>query len=367
MRRPAIGSRPRAARCGASSVADLCNARFADRASFAYRLMSAMAPSIMPPTADWPLLAPHPGTISWQRAGDARLLLVAGYALLLQVSHPTVGAGVSEHSQFTRDPWGRLLRTLDYTYTMVYGGPHAAGEMGRRIRSFHRQIRGRTADGRRYRALEPEAYAWVHATLAEAIVVGHERFGRPFTDEQRARFWGEWRSLGRLLGVRERDLPADWPRFRDYFEQMLDGRLCHTLAVDQVLQALARPASPDLAGLVAPAWVIARMPLAHLVGLATVGLLPQVLRRRLGLRWTWEQELQLRALAATLRAATPLMPSWVANTGPHYLRWRQQAIARGEVASATTAPPAAVRPPRAVPARAVGPQDAGAPHNVAAR
>jgi hypothetical protein len=27
------------------------------------------------------------------------------------------------------------------------------------------------------------------------------------------------------------------------------------------------------------------------------------------------------------------MPSWLRNTGPGYLRWREEAIARGEVAS----------------------------------
>jgi uncharacterized protein (DUF2236 family) len=63
-----------------------------------------MPTPILPPPSDWPSLAPHPGTITWRRAGDARVLIAAGYALLLQVAHPTVGAGVSEHSQFQRDP-----------------------------------------------------------------------------------------------------------------------------------------------------------------------------------------------------------------------------------------------------------------------
>src|ERR1700687_1534915 len=108
-----------------------------------------MNTSILPPAEDWQLLAPGPETITYCRAGDARVLAAAGYALLLQVSHPTVGAGVSQHSQFRRDPWGRLLRTLDYTCTMVYGGEQAAAEMGARIRRFHKQIRGTTADGRR--------------------------------------------------------------------------------------------------------------------------------------------------------------------------------------------------------------------------
>jgi uncharacterized protein (DUF2236 family) len=295
--------------------------------------MSASTP-IMPPSGDWPSLAPHRGTITWRYAGDARLLVAAGYALLLQVSHPTVGAGVSEHSRFRDDPWGRLLRTLDYTYTIVYGGPQAAGEMGRRIHSFHTQIRGTGPDGQRYHALEPQAYAWVHATLAEAIVAAHERFGRPLTDEQRRQFWSEWRSLGRLLGVREADLPRDWLGFRDYLEEMVDGTLQHTPAVDDVLEALARPTPPPLALLREPGWAPIRAPLGHVLGLTTVGMLTPALRRRFGVSWTRANDLELRALGAVLRSATPLMPSWLRNTGSGYLRWRREAIARGDVASA---------------------------------
>jgi uncharacterized protein (DUF2236 family) len=296
--------------------------------------MSALTP-IMPPPTDWQSLTPHPQTIAWRNASDARLLVAAGYALLLQVAHPTVGAGVSEHSQFRRDPWGRLLRTLDYTYTMVYGGPQAAGEMGLRIRSFHKQIRGMGPDGRRYHALEPEAYAWVHATLAEAIVVAHEHFARPFTENQREQFWAEWRALGRMLGVRDRELPPDWRGFRDYFEEMVDGRLQHTSAVDEVLAALARPARPSVVGINAPAWAIAALPLGHVLALTTVGLLPAALRERFEVRWTRASDLELRALGAVLRSATPLMPSCLRSTGSGYLRWRKVAIARGDVAAGT--------------------------------
>jgi uncharacterized protein (DUF2236 family) len=288
---------------------------------------------ILPPAEEWPSLAPQPDTITWRRAGDVRVLLAAGYALLLQVSHPTVGAGVSEHSQFSRDPWGRLLRTLDYACTMVYAGPEQAGEMGARIRSFHRQVYGSAADGRRYHALEPEAYAWVHATLAEGIVRAHERFGRPLTVAQCEQLWAEWRSVGRLLGVRERDLPADWRAFRDYFDEMVEQRLRRTTAVDEVLQALARPASPALPALAGIGWRVARPPLAYGVLLTSVGLLAPELRRRFGVPWTRAKELELRAAGTALRAMTPLMPSWLLNTGPGYLRWREEAIARGDVAA----------------------------------
>ena len=287
----------------------------------------------MPPDEQWSALAPHPGTLTWRRADDARVLLAAGYALLLQVSHPTVGAGVSEHSRFRSDPWGRLLRTLDYACTMVYGGPRAAGEMGLRIRAFHRQIRGVAADGRPYHALEPDAYAWVHATLAAGIVLAHERFVRPFDVGECELLWSEWRALGRLLGVRSEDLPASWEGFCSYLAVTVEERLERTAAVEEVLEALARPAPPALAAVYRPLWPVARRQLGHLVRLTTVGLLPPSLRERFGTRWTRADELELKVLEAGLRAATPLMPPSLRNTGPGYLRWRREALARGEVAS----------------------------------
>jgi uncharacterized protein (DUF2236 family) len=287
----------------------------------------------MPPEDAWQELVPRPQTITWRRAGDVRMLMAAGYALLLQVSHPTVGAGVTEHSQFRREPWGRLLRTLDYSYTMVYGGPLAAGEMGRRLRSFHKGIRGVAPDGRPYHALEPQAYAWVHATLAEAIVRAHERFGRPLARDQREQFWSEWRTLGRLLGIRERDLPVGWSAFETYVQEMLDGALVHTQAVDEVIAALARPSAPDVPLLSDPAWAVVRAPMGHVLGLTAVGLLAPALRERFGLRWSRARELELRALGATMRAGTPLMPSWLKNSGELYLSYRAHALARGDVAS----------------------------------
>jgi uncharacterized protein (DUF2236 family) len=276
----------------------------------------------MPPAREWPSLVPGPETVTWRRASDVRVLAAAGYALLLQVSHPTVGAGVSEHSSFRRDPWGRLLRTLDYSCTMAYGGPDAAGRMGAQIRTMHRRIRGSGPNGKPYSALEPEAYAWVHATLAQGILVAHERFGVSFTLQQREQLWDEWRLLGRLLGIRDGELPEGWVAFRAYVHEMMSARLQRTAAVEEVLDALAHPVPPELTALYRPLWALARVPLRHLVALATAGLLTPSLRRRLGVRWGRRAELQLAVLSRTLRAATPLMPASMLCTGPEYLRWR---------------------------------------------
>ncbi len=299
-----------------------------------------MPSSMLPPPDEVASLVPRPDGILWRYGGDARILVTAGSTLVLQVAHPTVGAGVREHSTFASDPWGRLLRTLDYVFVMSYGGAEAAAATGRRLRDMHKAIKGVRPDGSRYHALEPEAYAWVHATLFDGMVTGHRRFGRPMRDDQVDRLYAEWRALGRVIGVREGDLPDDWAGFRPYFDRMVEERLEDNDVVHEVLSTLTRPAAPPIPLLGDRAWRLASVPMARLGALATVGLLPVALRERLGLRWARAQERELAALAAASRAATPLMPARLRNIGPEYLRWRGRDIGRDEqsVAVAPRAP-----------------------------
>src|SRR5439155_23416248 len=112
--------------------------------------------------------------------------------LLLQVAHPMVGAAVKEHSNFRAEPWKRLFGTLDYVYAVTYGGPERSAAAGRHLREMHKRIKGEDSHGRRYHALDPEAYAWVHGTLVNAIVVGHEHFGRPLRPDQTERLYAEY-------------------------------------------------------------------------------------------------------------------------------------------------------------------------------
>lgn len=267
-------------------------------------------------------LVPIPGSVAWRYAGDVRLLASAAYALLLQVAHPTVGAGVTEHSNFRADPWGRLFRTLDYTYSMTYGGPELAAATGHGIREMHKRIKGVKPDGERYHALEPEAYAWVHATLAHSIVRGHRLLGRPMAPAEVGRFYLEWRRSGELIGVRERDLPPSWGDFGPYFERMTAERLERTAAVDEVIAALRDPTRPEIRFLPEAAWRLARIPATRQIDLVTGGLLGPELRERFGLRWSRAKERELRLLAGASRAATPLLPGVLRNVGPGYLRRR---------------------------------------------
>jgi uncharacterized protein (DUF2236 family) len=271
-------------------------------------------------------LVPGPGSVTWQRAADVRTLIAAGYALVLQVAHPTVGAGVAEHSSYKRDPWGRLFRTLDFTNSLIYAEPLVAATFARDLRAAHTRIKGVKADGGRYHALEPGAYAWVHATLFGAITSAHARFGIPLQRAQQEQFWIEWRGLGRLLGVRDRDLPVTLDGYEAYFEEMVREVLEDNESVRGVIETLNEFTALPVPRYAQPVWRLGSLPAAHALRLATVGMLPDVLRERFGLRWTHAQEVELRTLGWASRAATPLMPQTLRVVGPSYLRWRGDAV-----------------------------------------
>jgi uncharacterized protein (DUF2236 family) len=285
--------------------------------------------TVLPSPDEYAELVPSRSSPVWRYASDIRMFASAGYALLLQVAHPTVGAGVMEYSNFREDPWGRLNRTLDYVHGTIYGGPEMAGEIGARVREMHKSIKGVKPDGERYHALEPEAYAWVHASLVHTILHSHRLFGRQISTREEEAFYADWLKLGRLIGVRERDLPATWSEFGAYFDDITHRALVDNPTVHMVLETLRQPAKPPVP---IPDAVWKTVNGGATLSLITVGLLPPHLRRRLGLRWTHRDEGMFQAFCSVNRAATPLIHGPLKEFGPLYIRMRRKQLARGDVA-----------------------------------
>jgi uncharacterized protein (DUF2236 family) len=272
-----------------------------------------------------------PESIIWRRASDPCAFLAAGYALVLQVSYPTVGSGVRDHSSFDADPWGRLLRTLDYVNLLVYGGDATARVIGRRLRDAHRSFRGTNPDGTRYHALEPDAYAWVQATLVWGMVEAHRYFGHSFRPDETERVYREWLGLSRLVGVRDGDLPGDWRAFTEYVDDVMRNQLVHHESVDRVFRSFRTARAPLPA--LSPLWPAARCPTGHLLWLTTTGLLPPFLRERFGLGWGLAREAEFFAVATAARTVHNVGEPFVAVPArvlaASYIRWRRRAIVRG--------------------------------------
>ena len=218
------------------------------------------------------------------------------------------------------------MSTIDYVTLLVYGGS-AAAPAGRRSRDIHKQFKGVREDGQRYHALEPAAYAWVHATLIDTYVRGHAHFGRPMTPEQVTSFYREYRGLGRLIGVRERDLPPTWPEFRAYFDEMTRTELVRTESVVRVLGSIGE--APPPLPIPNAIWHALQLPMSRMLWLGGVGLLTRELRERFEIPWGRREAREYRALGTVSRGLEPLMPERLRIMGPAQLRMRRRAIARG--------------------------------------
>ncbi|MCX4671633.1 DUF2236 domain-containing protein [Streptomyces sp. NBC_01381] len=255
---------------------------------------------------------PPPGGILWDIAGDVRALLALPAALTMQVAHPAVGAGVDMYSVFRTDPWGRGERSLRSLQTWVYGGEAAADE-GRRLRELHKTIQGTDAHGRSYHALTPAYYAWVHATGFPVYRHARQYFGRPFTPAQERQLYAEWLQVGRILGIRDRDMPQTLDEFWPYYEKVLADELELT-AVAGELVAVDRPLPPPDRGpralrlALRTLWPLVLPPLARFRRFLTIGLMPPDARQAIGLPWTTTQERRLRRFGRVVRTVVPLLP-----------------------------------------------------------
>jgi uncharacterized protein (DUF2236 family) len=244
-----------------------------------------------------------PGSLAWRINRETVLLLGGGRALLMQVAHPLVAAGVADHSDFTRDPYDRLWRTVDTALTVIFGDAEhwrAAVERVTRIHAGVNGARGRTT----YSAVDPELLLWVHATLVDSSIEAYHALVRPIQPAIRERYYLEMRRMGTAFGVPEELHPPTYAAFRSYLD-----RTIAELDVTDECRAVARQVlSPPTPPVLVPAGLLG--------GLASVGLLPPRIREELGLRWGQRAETVFRAFAATSRAAVPLLPARV-RVWPH--------------------------------------------------
>src|SRR5439155_21055535 len=79
-----------------------------------------------------------------RRLGNTPLtpMLGGGTAVLLQVAHPLVAAGVAQHSDYHHDLWRRLGRTMRALYLIAFGTKAEADRAGAAVQAVHTHIRG---------------------------------------------------------------------------------------------------------------------------------------------------------------------------------------------------------------------------------
>lgn len=247
------------------------------------------------------------------------MLLGWAPAILAQLAHPLIAAGVAEHSSFRASPTQRARRlksTIESMLALTFGTPGQAQAAADRINAIHDRVNGALRAeagsfpaGAAYSAHDPELLRWVQVTLLDTLPRAYELFVGPLTDEEKDTYCREATGMAPLLGVPADFFPASQAALRAHMADVrAAGQLFVTPAAREVARALLFPAA---APPTAPFLFLSRLP--------TVGLLAPDLRRAYGLRWTPRHAVALRVCAALLRGGLPLTPNvlrrWQAARG----------------------------------------------------
>lgn len=221
------------------------------------------------------------------------LLLGGGRALLMQLAHPKVAAGVDEHSDFRAHPIRRLRRTIRMTMAIVFGDRETALAAARGVNQVHARVQGHD-----YRALDPELLLWVYATLADTALVTYETFVQPLVRSEREEFHQEFKLLGELLGIPRERFPATVADLDAYLEEMVaTGPVRVDARARELAAQVMRPPARLLPG-----------PVMLPLNVVTTGLLPPALREQYGLPWGPRQQRAYRLAIAVVPRVIALTP-----------------------------------------------------------
>jgi uncharacterized protein (DUF2236 family) len=160
-----------------------------------------------------------PGSMSWEIHGDFASVLLGGMgAIVLEILHPSVMAGVQDLSSYREEPERRGRTTFGYVVTTTFGNTQAAKRLIGAVKRMHGKVNGERPDGVAYRALDPELIGWVHTCIPWAVMRAYERYNRPLTEHERDRYLGEQAVIGRLGGAG--DIPETAAELEDYLDAM---------------------------------------------------------------------------------------------------------------------------------------------------
>jgi uncharacterized protein (DUF2236 family) len=293
--------------------------RAQSRGPMAVRPLSAFLPPAPPPgrAGDPGLLGP--GSTAWRLGREQALLAAGPAALLLQVAHPLVAAGVAAHSDFAADPLRRLQGTLDAFLTVTFGDTTQVRDAARHVARRHRVVQGTLAEatgpipaGTPYRAADADLALWVFATLVWTSVAVTDGFVRRVPAPERDAYYRDMTQVAHRFGVPAAVLPDDYARLERY----VDEQVRHVLTVGPTARLLAEQ-------ILAPEPPVVPPPVRALPALLAAGVLPGPLREAYGLAWRRPQRVAFGVVQATTRRGLPLLPARV-RYWPHFLAARER-------------------------------------------
>ena len=189
-------------------------------------------------------LAPEHG-ILWQVFSNPISLYIGGIAaVLLELTEPSVGSGVWDHSNFKTDTFGRLQRTGYAAMVTVYAPKDIAEKMIAHVVKMHAQVKGTNFIGQSYYANDPRLLTWVQSTALFGFTEAYSKFVKPLSTLQKDSAFIEGQTSAKLYGAQ--NLPKSWNEWEQLYENtqpnLKDSQiLAEFIEIMQHAEILPRP------------------------------------------------------------------------------------------------------------------------------
>lgn len=250
-----------------------------------------------------------PESVSWRINREAIVVAAWGRAILLQLAHPSVAAGVDQHSSFRGSlgaSFGRLYATVRAMLFLSFGDDEQMIAAAARINAIHDRVRGRVSDGAptgkasAYSAHDPDLQRWVQATLLDSILLAYEQFVGPLSPAERDQYCAEAAILEPLLGMPSGSLPRTSSDLDSYMAAMQgEGALVVTATSRSLARALLYP----------PRWRT-MWPAFRGLQLMTIGSLPAAVRSAYGFEWRPRDQRAFSRWTKAIKLSIKVLPDF---------------------------------------------------------
>jgi uncharacterized protein (DUF2236 family) len=226
---------------------------------------------------------------------EAILLAGGAVAILLQVAHPGVAAGVNNNSNFAYRVMDRLRTTMTYVYCMAYGTPKERATIIEMVHRAHIPVKGPG-----YTADDPHLQLWVAATLYAAGVDIWEKIFGKLDDVAAEKLFQEYSVIACSLRV-PREM---WPKSRADFWVYWDEKI-ETLVIDDNAKSVAKDLLYNKNG---PLWIRSALPFVRIL---TAEWMPPRMRAPYGLKISKTRHMFYSASMGYVKVVYPHMPLFV--------------------------------------------------------
>jgi uncharacterized protein (DUF2236 family) len=244
--------------------------------------------------------------------GERVVVLGWPRAILMQLAHPLIAAGVAEHSAFrggAAEAAVRLRHTVWAMLSLSFGSEDRRRQALSRIRSIHETVHGTLPrgagpfpEGTTYSAEDPALLLWVHATVLDSNVEMYQRVVRPLTSEELDALCDGSAPLLIDLGGDPLTAPRTWKTLRAYMDAVeRSGALVVTPEARAVAERVLRPTAATRP-----------VPFLGIQRLLTIGLLPDAVRHAYGFEWDGARQARFKRVLRLVRGGRRIMPDKLA-------------------------------------------------------